>query len=229
MNLDDAVIARINKEGKHFEILVDCDGAMKFKKGYESDLKDAIYVEQVFTDAKKGTKASESDMENLFGTSEFLAVAEQIVKKGQVAVTTEYLRQERELKRRQIINLIATNSMNPKTNAPHPPQRIETALDEAKVKIDERKGAEEQIKEIISKINAILPITYGTLKLEVKIPAQHAPKSYGTLRQYAKVLTENWQQDGSLKVVVEIPSEMIEKFESSLNALTKGESETKKI
>jgi len=229
MKIEEAVVARIKKEGKHFEVLVDCDKAMEYKKGGSVDIQDVIVVENIFTDAKKGTKASEHELVNLFGTDNSLEVAGIIIKEGDVAVNAEYLRKEREVKRKQIVNLIASNSINPKTGLPHPSQRIEFSLDEAKVKIDEHKTAEAQIKEVISKLNKILPIKYGTIKLEVKIPSQYAAKSHHAIRQYGNVVKESWESDGSLKCVIEVPLGMMEKFEISLNGFTKGEAQTKKL
>ena len=65
--------------------------------------------------------------------------------------------------------------------------------------------------------------------MELKVPAQYAGKIQGMLRQYADILSDNWEQDGSWRVKVDLPSGMIEKFETELNNITKGEVQTKKI
>jgi ribosome maturation protein SDO1 len=229
MNIEDAVVARYAKKGKHFEILVDCELAMALKKGNSVDINEVVYAEHVFSDAKKGTKASEKELAEVFSTSEFEEVAKRIIIEGEVAVSVDYLRKEREIKRKRIVELIARNSINPKTGHPHPPQRIESALEEAKVKIDEHKSAEAQVQEIISKLKPILPITYGTIKLEVKIPAAYTAKLHKILREKGQVIRESWESDGALKIIIEVPSGLIEDFENTLNNLTKGEAQTKKL
>ena len=57
--------------------------------------------------------------------------------------------------------MIHANGIDPKTNLPHPLQRIENALEEANVKIDEHKSEEKQVEEIVRKLQPILPIKFA--------------------------------------------------------------------
>ena len=50
--------ARIKKYGENFEIIVDLDKALKFKKE-ESSGSDFLETDRIFTDSKKGFKARE--------------------------------------------------------------------------------------------------------------------------------------------------------------------------
>ncbi|RLF49068.1 MAG: ribosome assembly factor SBDS, partial [Thermoplasmata archaeon] len=59
VSLEDAVIARYEKKGMHFEILVDPEAAEDFLEGKEINLVDNLATDLVFKDANKGTKASE--------------------------------------------------------------------------------------------------------------------------------------------------------------------------
>ena len=56
VTLENAVIARYEKKGNHFETLVDPDNAMAFREG-ESDTLD-LATDEIFKDAKKGDRAS---------------------------------------------------------------------------------------------------------------------------------------------------------------------------
>jgi len=223
--LDDAVTAKIKKDGKNFEVLVDCDKAVEFRKGGSVSITDVLVIAEIFTDAKKGTRASESDFEKLFNTQDKLKVAEKIIKNGHISLSAEFLKKERDLKKKQIINLIVRNSVD-NNGRPHPPTRIESALSESKVKIDENKSAEEQVVEIVSQLKKILPISYEIRELEVKIPSLYAPKSYGLLKKYGVILHEYWDAKG-LIVSYEIPAGLQEAFEIDLNNFTKGSSEFK--
>ena len=129
----------------------------------------------------------------------------------------------------QVINLIHRNAIDPKTNLPHPPQRIKNAFEEAKVNIDYYKTAESQVHDIINKINSILPIKYEIRDISVKIPPQFAGKSFSVLKHYGKLLEENWESDGSLIAVVEIPAGLQSDLFNELNHLTKGSIETRVI
>ena len=62
-------VARLKKGGANFEIDIDFDAAMKFKEG-KADIKDVLKAEKIFSDAKKGMEASETQMKQLFETSD---------------------------------------------------------------------------------------------------------------------------------------------------------------
>ena len=94
-----------------------------------------------------------------------------MLKHGDVPITTEQRNKLLEEKRRQIVEIIARNSIDPRTNAPNPPLRIENAMREGRVTIDPFKGATEQIDEVVKKIHMIMPIKFTTVKMEVTIPA----------------------------------------------------------
>ncbi len=229
-DVESSVIARLKKQDSTFEILVDCDKAMAFKSGNAS-LDDALVTNDIFKDIKKGEHASENLLEKIFGTTDKNKVAETILKEGEIQLTTEYKNKLREQKRKQIINLIARNSVDPKTNLPHPPQRIENAMDEAKVNINEFKSAEEQVQDIVTKLRTILPISYEIKILAIKIPAQFSGQSYSILKKFGNLLKEDWLNDGSMLATVEVPAGLQNDLFDSLNNLTHGQievTETKK-
>ena len=219
-------IARIKKGGKDFEIDVDPDIALAYKAG-KAEIKDVLKAEHIFADLKKGMVASEKEMETLFGTSDVFEVAKIILEKGELPITAEHKRAMVEEKRKQIIHIIHTNAVDPKTHLPHPAQRIEAAMEEAKVRIDDFKSANEQIDEVLKKIRVVLPIKFEVKEIAAKIPAAYAPKSYPVLKSFGKLLREEWLRDGSLAVLVEMPGGLEEEFHQKLNALCHGEVETK--
>src|SRR6266571_4316207 len=119
------VIARFEKAGEKFEVLVKPDAVQRIRDGAEVDLLGQLAIDEIFRDVHKGSKASEEKMTEFFGTTEPLAVAKQIIQSGEIQLTTEQRRQMLEAKRKQIVHYIAANAINPQTGAPHPPQRIE--------------------------------------------------------------------------------------------------------
>lgn len=82
VNLDDAVTARLEYFGEHFEILVDPDLASDFKRGQDINVEDILVVEEIFKDAKKGDKSSEEAMMKAFQTTDHVEVAANILKKA---------------------------------------------------------------------------------------------------------------------------------------------------
>lgn len=226
VKLEEAVTARFDSHGEKFELLVDPDLALELRKGKNVSMSDLLAVETVFKDAAKGSEQSPAALSKAFGTTNVFDIAKKIVKDGEVQLTTEQRRKIRDAKVKEVVEFIARNAMNPQTNAPHPAQRIENALVEAKVKIDEMKGVEEQIPAILKELKKLLPISMEQIQIAVKIPAIHAAKTEHVLHKY-KLMKESWQGDGSLIAVVEMPAGLRQDFLNDLNGLCHGDIETK--
>ncbi len=228
IDINKAVIARLKKGGENFEILVDCDKAIEFKSG-KAELEDALASDKIYKDAKKGERAKENEMHKLFDTEDNKEIIIQILKKGEIQLTVEHRNKLREEKRKKIINLIHRNAVDSKTGLPHPPNRIEKAITEARVNVDEFKSAEAQVEDVLDKIRRILPIKFVVKEVGIRIPAKFSSSSYGVVKQFGKILDEKWGNDGSLNLVVEIPGGLQDEFFDKLNNLTHGEVESKVI
>ncbi|MDY6930370.1 MAG: ribosome assembly factor SBDS [Halobacteriota archaeon] len=225
-NLDDAVIARLKKGGR-FEILVDPDGALALRKGEKIDIEDVLAVEDIFEDAHKGDRVPEDDLLRAFRTIDVLEIAKKIVENGEIQLTTDQRKKIVEQKKKKVIDIIATNAINPQTNTPHPPSRIERAIEEAGVHIDIFKSTEDSVNEVMKKIRPLIPIRFEEVEVAVKVSAEHAAKSYGDIRKFGKLVKEEWQNDGSWIGIVKIPAGIQDDFYSLVNHLTKGEAETR--
>ncbi len=223
---EDAVIARLEHSGEKFEILVDPHLAMDMKHGKEVDFQDLMLIDQVFKDAGKGEAKSEESLRKVFGTTDVKAVVKRILAEGEIQLTTQQRREIGERKRKEIVAFIAKNAMNPQTKAPHPPQRIETALQEIKFSVDINKPVNEQINDVLKELKKLLPISMEKLNVAVKIPAQYAGKANVVLHKYG-VQKEEWQNDGSLVAMLEIPAGIMQDLFNELNHLTHGELESK--
>ena len=217
--------ARIKKAGKNFEIMVDLDKAIKFRKG-ETKAVDFLEIDKVFSDSKKGFVASENDLKSSFGTTEIYEVAGRIVKEGEVLLTQEYRDEEKEKREKQVIDFLSRNAVDPKTGNPHTPERIKSALEQAHIEI-KNIAIDRQITDIIQKISLILPIKIAVKKIKITVPAIHTGKAYGIINTYKE--KETWLSDGSLEVVVSIPAGMVMDFYDKLNSVTHGSALTEEI
>lgn len=225
--IDEANVIKLKTHGQNFEILADSTMALSLKSGSKVDIRDVLAVQKIFTDAKKGMEASPNALRSIFKTEDPLEVAKLIIKKGEVPLTAEYKQGLREQKKKQIINIICRNAVDPKTHAPHPPQRIEAALEGAKFHVDEVKDVNKQVEGAIKVLRPILPIKFEIKEIAAKIPPDYAAKSYSVLNSFGKKIREDWQTDGSLVVVLEMPGGLEEDFHNKLNALCHGDVETK--
>ncbi|KZX14848.1 shwachman-bodian-diamond syndrome (SBDS) protein [Methanobrevibacter cuticularis] len=231
VNIDDAVIARLESHGERFEILVDPDLASDFKNPEKEGLaiEDVLAVEEIFKDAKKGDKASEDSMNKVFENIDTLEVATAIINKGHIQLTAQQKRDMQEEKRLMVINKIARESINPQTGLPHPVKRIENAMEETKVKIDPFKSVDEQVQTTLKAIKIKIPIRFEKVKIAVRLPGNVAGNAFSHISKFGTILNEEWQQDGSWVAIVEIPGGIQDKFNLKMGELSGGESETKLI
>jgi ribosome maturation protein SDO1 len=181
----------------------------------------------IFADANKGTKVSEEQMQKAFGTTDHLKIADIILKKGTLQLTTEQRRKMIEDKRRQIIDFISRQAVDPKTNLPHPPMRIENAMEQIRYSIDQYKPVEEQAKEIVKLLRPILPLKIEQISVGVHIPAEYSARAYGSMKSFGVIKKEEWRADGSWYGVIEMPAGSYASFLNKLGDVTKGSGEAK--
>jgi len=222
-------IARITHDGDHFEILTKPERALSYRLGKTSSVSEVLVTDTIFTDAGKGLRASEEKLQEVFGTTDSLKIAEVILKKGTLQLTTEQRKQLVEEKRRQLVSFISRECIDPKTNLPHPPLRIEQAMKQIRFSIEPSKGVEEQAKEIIKLLRPIIPLKMEKISVAVRIPPEHASKVYGTVKGFGTIKRDQWQADGSWSAIVEMSAGLYGPFLDKLGKMTRGNLEAKMV
>ncbi len=222
-------IARINLDGENFEILVKPEAAYAYRTGKTTSLSGVVVTETIYSDANKGMRVSEEKLKKSFGTLDAQKIADLILKKGTLQLTTEQRRRMIEEKRKQIVDFVSRNAVDPRTKLPHPPTRIEQAMSQIHYSIDPFKSVEEQSNEIIKLLRSIIPLTLEKVTVSVQIPPQYASKVYGTVKGFGTIKREEWRSDGSWSAVVEMPAGSYAPFLEKLGGATKGNLEAKVI
>jgi len=218
----DVTVVRFSYEGEKFEIMVKPDPALEYKMGKKKDLSAVLVSDEIYTDSGKGTKPSTEKLLQAFKTEDLTKIAEIIMQKGNLNLTTDQRRKMIENKRKQIVEFIAKTYVDPKTHLPHPPLRVEQAMKDARVSIDPQKNVDEQVKDIVEKLRSIIALKSESLQLEILIPAQYASQSYAVLKSVGSLKTEEWQNNGSLKAILEIPAAARPNVIDRLGSITKG-------
>lgn len=211
------VTARAKVKGKHFEIEVDLDEALKIKAG-KGDVRRALEFPRIFTDMKKGNVAKESDLIDAFGTKDAYQIATRIITSGEVQKTQEFRDSEREAKVKRVIDLLIKNAVD-QNGHPYTEERIKRAIEEAHYAFDNR-TPEQQLPDLIAKLQAIIPIRVETKRIKLVIPAQYTGQVYGLLKDYKE--SEDWLANGNLQVILNIPAGMQLDFYDKLNSITHG-------
>lgn len=215
VQLEDAIVARLESHGHRFEILVDPDATDRIRDG-KIDTGVDLALDEIYKDSKKGEKAGEESLKEVFKTTDVAQIAIEIVKKGQIQLTTEQRHQMLERKRKQIIEIISRESINPQTNAPHPPARIAQAIEDAKIHIDPFKSAGDQIQTVLKAIKPILPIRFEKTKLAVKLTGDAYGKIYGDIVRMGYLTREEWSKSGAWVGLLEVPAGMAGEIMSTL-------------
>ena len=242
------IIAKIDRKNHKFEIIADPKAAHKYKKiilemrqeskekpivvddilhNADIDLNDVFPTFDIFKDVKKGDRVTEAQLEEAFETHEGRIVAAHFLLEGEFAWTQDQRDKWVEKKKKQIITILARNCINPQTKKPHPPKRIEKAMEEARVSIDINQSAEEQVETILKKIALVIPIRMEAVNMVVKVPAQYAAKAYNTVERYAQVKKSEWQTDGSWVGMISLPAGLQMELMDELNKLTHGRIQSK--
>ena len=215
-------IVRFSVEGEKFEILVKPDPALEFKLGKRKEISGVLISEEIYSDSNKGTRASEEKLMKAFKTTDATAVATIMLQKGELNLTTDQRRKMVSEKRKQIVDFISKTYVDPRSHLPHPPLRIEQAMDDARVSVDPFRNTDEQIKEIIEQLRSIIPLKSENMLLDIVVPAQFAAQSYSVLKSFGTLKKEEWQSNGALKVILDIPAAARANVMDRLGSVTKG-------
>jgi ribosome maturation protein SDO1 len=209
-------------DGNRFEILVKPDLALEYKLGKRHDLSNILVSDEIYSDANKGSRAASDKLSKYFKSTDSAEVARQILSKGELSLTTEQRRKMVEEKKRQIIDYISRSFVDPKTHLPHPPLRIQSAMEDVRVNIDPFKKAEEQVKVIIDSLRKILPLKSEILNLTVTIPANYSAQGYSTLKTIGNFKSDEWLADGSVRVTLAVNAGMKGKIIEKVGSATRG-------
>ncbi len=228
ISLDEAVTARLESHGERFEVLVDPDAALSIKRDdFDGDLEDVIAAEDVFENASRGDRPTESDLEEVFGTTDALEIIPEVIKRGEIQITADQRREMQEKKHKQLVNQITRNAVNPQMDdAPHPPDRIESALEDAGFSVDPMEPVEEQVDDALDALRPVIPIRFDEVTVAVQVPADKAGSAQAKLREFGDLQREEWQADGSWIGVLKFPAGLQNEFFERANEVTSGEAET---
>jgi len=168
----------------------------------------------VFHDIRGGERPTEDAIKNMFGTQDILEITKTILDKGSIQLTTSQRKARVEQMRQQIVHEIHTKAVDPKTKSPHPKTRIELALDESRYSVDPFKRLDEQVKDAIELLKPMIPLSFESLRLAIRVPGSAYGSASRILRPYLE--KDQWLENGTWAAIVEIPGGMKETIISNL-------------
>jgi ribosome maturation protein SDO1 len=227
VSLDDAVLARLEKGGKRYEILVDSELVDAFQENPESvEIDDLLAIDEVFHDARAGDRPTEEALTSNFDTLDIVKLTQIILERGNIQLTTNQRKSMVETKRQQIIHEIHSNAVDPKTKSPHPRTRIELALEESKFNVDPFKSVDEQVKEAIAMLKPMIPLSFEAARMAFRIPAAGYQDVHQLLRVHVE--KDEWLSNGDWACIIECSAAIKDSLISKVLGKAKG-SEVREI
>lgn len=231
------VIARLTSHNKEFEIIVNAVKARDYKSGIISDISDILVVDGIFRnlrkvksldkgvlfkDNKTVMRIENKELKEIFDTTELIPITKKIIDDGEIQYTTEQRKEFLERKEKAVINLIAGQSIDPRTNAPHTPARIEAAIRQAKIHVDMYKSAEAQVQNIVKEIAAIMPIKLEFKEIQIRVPIRYAGQLKKIMIDFGQIKKDNWIGTDYIAMIT-IGAGLTDSFMGKVNSLTHGE------
>jgi len=228
--LDTSDAIKIQHRGdKIFEILVDPEPAKKARfEGEDFDMPRLLFVQEIFRDIDQGEKASPEELEEEFGSKQIMDAAEVIFEEGDMQLTTDQKSKMRDEKKQQVTSMISRRAQNPKTGNPHPPQRVENALEEAGFNFDAMEDVESQFKDAIEAIRPIIPVSLEEKTVAIKVPSDAGGKAYNNIQQKAEVIEEQWGNEYFF-AKIRVPAGILTELMEELQEMTSGNSEVQDV
>ena len=208
--------------GEHYEILVNPDSALSYKQGRNVERSAVIVSDEVFSDARKGLRASSEKLKLHFGTDDHAKAALEVLRRGELTLTHEKSIKLTDYNINEIMGAICYKFFHYRTLLPHPPMRIDQAMQEARVTVDPFQDPNEQMKAVVESLRTILPLKSEKIRLQVKVAAQYTGQAIGVLKNYGEIIKEDWLADGTLSAIVEIPAGGQPGLLDRLGSTTKG-------
>lgn len=205
VSLDDAVLARYEHGGKRFEILIDPQLVDSYRNDPDSvELDSFLATDEVWLDARGGERPTSDQLLSAFGSEDINECVTKIMEKGTIQLTTVQRKERVVSMKAAIIHKIASTAIDPRSKMPHPPSRIETALDESRYSVDPFLSIDRQVTDAIKLMRPLIPLKFATARLAFRIPGVE----YGSVQKLLRelVIKEEWLQNGDWACVVEVPA-----------------------
>lgn len=224
--VDEAFEVRYKKGKENFEVLVDFDSLAEFrKKPDETSVYDVLADYKIFKDQKKGDIASENLLKEVFGSKSEEDILKEILINGECQIPTAFLNKLRDEKKVQVINYIAENAINPATKSKYTTSMIESSINKIRYNFDPHKDYVFQAEEVLKLLRKEMPISLDKIILEIVVPSQYAGSFYGPFRKFGKITKEYYDNEGNLRMHIEIMESLQDRVIDFIKKNSNNESE----
>ncbi|RKF62171.1 Ribosome maturation protein SDO1 [Erysiphe neolycopersici] len=130
IKLTNVSLVKLKKAKKRFEIACYKNKVLEWRSGIEKDLDNVLQINSVFLNVSKGQTAPSSELAKAFGRDTSVnEIILEILSKGELQVGEKERQAQLERVHNEVISIIASKLVDPKTKRVYTPSMIEKALD----------------------------------------------------------------------------------------------------
>ncbi|GAB1320310.1 hypothetical protein MFIFM68171_10520 [Madurella fahalii] len=130
IKLTNVSLVRLKKGKKRFEIACYKNKVLEWRSGIETDLDNVLQIPSVFLNVSKGQTAPSAELAKAFGKDASIDdIILEILKKGELQVGEKERSAQLERVHNEIISIVASKLVDPRTKRVYTPGMIEKALD----------------------------------------------------------------------------------------------------
>ena len=209
------------------EVLGKPGNVMKYRSG-KLGFDKVLLTDEVFTDAKKGKKASLTEVKVLIYSyneehtgakpTEIKCMGDAarfIVDHGDVCLTTAERAQAVRARRAEVVEYIHKYFIDPKTKKTHPIARIDTALDNIKLRVDADTPLDRIVSDALKLLPDVLPLKKVLINATITIPHVHVGAVQAVVSKRVTIERQQYNADGCTMTVSLCPGD----YESVLKTL----------
>ncbi|KAH3661475.1 hypothetical protein OGAPHI_006322 [Ogataea philodendri] len=221
IRLTNVSLVRMKKGKKRFEIACYQNKVQDYRAGVEKDLDEVLQIPQVFINVSKGQVASNDDLKKSFGSTNTDEIILEILKKGEIQLSERERSAQNEKLHNEILTIISTKCINPKTKKRYPPTMIDKALKELKFNMVNAKTAKvkalEAIKLLVEK--QIIPIVRAQMKLRITLSNKEYTKIEKTFKEKLVSSVEHEEKiDSETELVCLVEPEFYKEISESIKS-----------
>lgn len=171
VKLTNVALIKYKVKGKKLEIACYSNKALDFRSGKETSLDDVLQIMEVYTNTHQGQLANKKLLDELFPGKTKNEIIEEILAKGEMQVSAKEREALLENTYKDIVNIIASKVVHPKSKRLFSTETIKAALKEVNFNVQYNKPAKKQAQDAIKVLEKFFHIerTSCLVKLSFKI------------------------------------------------------------
>lgn len=210
IKLTNVSIIKMKKGKKRFEIACYQNKVQDWRSGVEKDLDEVLQIPQVFLNVSKGLAAPNNMLKKSFGTSDTNKIVLEILKKGEIQLSGKERAQQIEKLHNEVLTIISTKCVNPKTKRRYPPTMIDKALKSLKFNMTNARSAKTKALQAIRLLveKQVIPIARAQMMLRIMVKNKAYRKEEKLLKEkFISTVKSEDNIEGDLELVCLIEPE----------------------